>query len=154
MVPAMSSTPAWSPPPPEQPAASPPADVHEKHEHGRLALFLALSIAVVSVLGAVVGWRAEVHASSASRYEQDAVAASITATQLHSDAEAQAAAAQSNYEHYRRLGEEADRLVADPCPVDNPTTLIELNAEAACAMQPVFAGYDDPAYVKNGAFDV
>jgi hypothetical protein len=154
MVPAMSSTPAWSPPPPEPPVAPPPADDHEKHEHGRLALFLALSIAVVSVLGAVVGWRAEVHASSASRYEQDAVAASITATQLHSDAEAQASAAQSNYEHYRRLGDEADRLVADPCPVDNPTTLIELDAEAACAMQAVFAGYDDPAYVKNGAFDV
>ena len=36
---------------------------HDTHdEHTRLALIIALSIAVVSVLGAVVGWRAEVHA--------------------------------------------------------------------------------------------
>lgn len=159
----MSSSYEWTAPPPPKPGATPagPATQHateaarrHAHEHGRLALLLALSIALVSVLGAVVGWRAEVHASSASRYEQDAVAAAITATELHSEAEAQANAAQSNYEHYRRLGDEARRLVAHPCPVDNPTTLIDLDAEAACAMQQVFAGYDDPAYVKSGTFDV
>src|SRR3954470_435179 len=115
MVPAMSSTPAWSPPPPEQPAASPPADVHEKHEHSRLALILALSIAVVSVLGAVVGWRAEVHAAKASRYEQDAVAASISGAQLRSEAEAEAAKAYSQYSHWVQLGNEANELVPDAC---------------------------------------
>jgi hypothetical protein len=177
MVRAMSSAPPppggptnWSPPPPPRPQPAPlpqpvaatepteptgpSADEAHARQHGRLALLLALSIAVLSVMGAVVGWRAEVHASSASRYEQDAVAAAIVATQLRSEAEAQASAAQSNYEHFRRLGDEADRLVADPCPVENPTTLIELDAEAACAMQAVFAGYDDPAYVKSGTFDV
>jgi hypothetical protein len=141
-------------PTPAEPRPAPAESAEHRHEHGRLALFLALSIAVVSVLGAVVGWRAEVHASSASRYEQDAVAAAITGTELHSEAETQADAAQGNYEHYERLGDEADRLAAAPCPVSNPTTLIELDAEAACAMQQVFAGYDDPAYVNSGAFDV
>lgn len=162
----MSSPPEWTAPPPPRPqpdprpAGEPPPSAEPKperahgHEHGRLALLLALSIALVSVLGAVVGWRAEVHASSASRYEQDAVAAAITGTELHSEAEAQADAAANNYEHYRRLGDEADQLAAEPCPIDNPTTLIELDAQAACAMQQVFAGYDDPAYVKSDAFDV
>lgn len=73
---------------------------------------------------------------------------------MHNEAEAKANAAANNYEHYRRLGDEADQLAAAPCPIENPTTLIELDAQAACAMQQVFAGYDDPAYVKSGAFDV
>src|SRR6476469_7661423 len=78
--------------PPAQPWTAPPPRPRQQlnpehegghkddaHEHTRLALIIALSIAVVSVLGAVVGWRAELHASKASRYEQDAVATSIKA---------------------------------------------------------------------------
>jgi hypothetical protein len=127
---------------------------HEAHEANRLALIIALSIAVVSVLGAIVGWRAETHASLASRYDQDAVAATIAGAQDKSRADSQARAAQSNYTHYQRLGEEAERLQGSPCPVTDSSSVTSLDAQAACSMQQVFAGYNDPAYVKDGRFDL
>jgi hypothetical protein len=175
--------PAWQPPPRDfRPTTPPPAhqphdqqhhdqhgaqhnehahDAHDAHahghghEHGRLALIIALSIAVVSVLGAVVGWRAEVHAGKASRYEQDAVAATISAAQLRSEADAEAAKAYSQYAHYVRLGNEADELLPDACSVTDRTNIIQIDAGVLCSTQVQFSGYGGTGYVDaQGHFDV
>lgn len=143
----------------EEPGRAPHEPHGERGEHeaehpfSRLALILALSIAVVSVLGAVVGWRAETHASKASRYEQDAVAASISKAQLSSEADAAASKADQDYTHFTRLGEEAARLDPNACGNNNQQTLSELEAGTACDMQEVFADYDNSDYILNNQFD-
>lgn len=151
-------------PPPDQPApelGAPPAPSAQspdgagtRHEAGRLPTLIAVSIALVSVLGAVVGWRAEVHGSRADRYEQDAVAASISAAQVRSHAEQLAAQAASQQEHFARLGREADQLSADACnkPID-PSNILSLDAGALCSTQVEFSGYNSQGYVRNGTFD-
>jgi hypothetical protein len=126
----------------------------DQHEHNKLALLLALSIAVVSVLGAIVGWRAEVHASKAERFEQDAVATSITAAQSRSEAEAEAAKAFSNYSHYVRLGHAADQLQPDACSSDQRTTLLQLDAGTICSTRVQFSGYANDAYLDGKRFDL
>jgi hypothetical protein len=144
--------PAWQPPPPR---AALPRREHSGHEHGRLALLIALSIALVSVLGAVVGWRAELHAAKASRYEQDAVAATISAAQLRSEAEAAAAKAYSQFEHFQRLGHEADELTPNACSGDNRNTIVDLDAGVLCSTQIQFGGYGGAGYVDaQGHFNV
>jgi hypothetical protein len=121
--------------------------------HPILHLCIALSIAVVSVLGAGVAWRAEVHAAAAEEFDQNAVSAAITATQLQSDAEAEAGFAQSSFARYQRLGNEADRLASGACLGSNTTrTLSDHEARAACRLQVVFSGYNDPGYVHDGTF--
>jgi hypothetical protein len=168
-----SPPPPWEAPPPRQRAAAkpdpqpvpaaaePPAHAiphaghDDSHEHTRLALIIALTIAVVSVLGAVVGWRAEVHAGRASRYDQDAVAASITAAQLRSEAEAAAGKAYSQYAHYQRLGNEANEITPGACAITNRTNIIDLDAGAVCSTQIQFSGYNSTGYVDNqGRFDL
>lgn len=167
--------PAWTPPPPrphQQPGQvyPPPHQpdhengaaprrartaAHDAHEHTRLALLIALSIAVVSVLGAVVGWRAEVHASKASRFDQDSVATSIAETQVHAEAEAAAAKAASKYSHYTKLESQANELMPKACSADSRSTLVELDAGALCETKVQFSGYSSDAYIdKNGNFDI
>src|SRR5579875_2055905 len=104
----MDVLPPPDPPPPElgaspSPHEQSPDGAGTRHEAGRLSTLIAVSIALVSVLGAVAGWRAEVHSSRADRYEQDAVAASISAAQVRSHAEQLAAQAASQQEHFARL---------------------------------------------------
>jgi hypothetical protein len=124
------------------------------HDAGRLPTLIAVSIALVSVLGAVVGWRAEVHGSRASRYEQDAVAASITAAQVRSHAEQLAAQAQSQQEHFDRLGREADQLSANACNRSiKASDILSLDAGALCSTQVEFSGYNSQGYIRNGTFD-
>ncbi|HZZ98070.1 MAG TPA: hypothetical protein VFE19_13695 [Jatrophihabitantaceae bacterium] len=161
--------PAWQPPPPPHRAEHVPADPppaaqqheepghqhHDGHEHTRLALLIALSIALVSVLGAVVGWRAEVHAAKASRYEQDAVAATISSAQLRSEAEAEAAKAYSQFAHYQRLGHEADELMPDACTSDERSNIVALDAGVLCSTQIQFGGYGGTGYVDaQGHFNI
>lgn len=150
--------PAWTAPPPRPHRVPLPAKKHaaDAHEHTRLALILALSIAVVSVLGAVVGWRAEVHASRASRFEQDSVAASIAATQVEGQADAEATKAQSKYDHYKRLADEANELSPGACgPDGSRTTLADLDAGTLCQTQVQFSGYSTDFYVDaKGNFDL
>ena len=154
---------SWAAPPPRQhqhrtepPAAPQQVSGYKRdaHEHNRLALIIALSIAVVSVLGAVVGWRAELHASKASRYEQDAVATSIAATQVEAEAEAAAAKAESKYLHYVKLEDQADELMPDACVATSRSTLVQLDAGALCETRVQFSGYAIAAYIKaDGNFD-
>jgi hypothetical protein len=151
----------WTPPPRSQDDAlvaevrAEVAAEHDPREHSRLALILALSIAVVSVLGAIVGWRAEVHAAKASRFEQDAVAASISGAQLRSEAEAEAAKAYSQYSHWVRLGNEANELIPDACSSSERTNLLEIDAGAVCSTQVQFSGYTSAGYVGGqGHFDM
>ncbi len=153
--------PAWTPPPPRprEPAAPVEhagAEPDDAHEHTRLALIIALSIAVVSVLGAIVGWRAEVHASSASRYEQDSVATSIARTAVQAQAEAVAEKAASEYEHYQRLGESADILSPGACgPQGSRNSLADLDAGSLCQTQVQFSDDSANAYLDaNGNFDI
>jgi hypothetical protein len=154
----------WTPPPPrpahhEPHHPEPPAAGHNRghggaHEHTRLALIIALSIAVVSVLGAVVGWRAELHASKASRYEQDAVATSIAATQVEAEAEAAAAKAESKYVHYTKLEDQADELMPNACDPTTRSTLVQFDAGALCETRVQFSGYAIADYIKaDGNFD-
>jgi hypothetical protein len=132
------------------------AEPDDAHEHTRLALIIALSIAVVSVLGAIVGWRAEVHASSASRYEQDSVATSIARTAVQAQAEAVAEKAASEYEHYQRLGEDADILSPGACgPQGSRNSLADLDAGSLCQTQVQFSDDSANAYLDaNGNFDI
>jgi hypothetical protein len=150
--------PAWAPPPPRAHHVLPVVRRHpsDAHEHNRLALILALSIAVVSVLGAVVGWRAEVHASRASRFEQDSVAASIAATQVEAQGDAEATKAQSKYDHYKKLADEANELSPGACGPDGKrTTLSDLDAGTLCETQVQFSGYSTNFYVDDkGNFDL
>jgi hypothetical protein len=169
--PPWAAPPPASPPPPRSTPSPLPNAVHDEpheevhggahsthsdsHEHTRLALLIALSIAVVSVLGAVVGWRAEVHAARASRYEQDAVAASISAAQLRSEAEAAAGKAYSQYSHFQRLGNEANEITPGACAMTNRTNIIDLDAGALCSTQIQFGGYDGTGYVDGqGRFNL
>ncbi|HEY2271518.1 MAG TPA: hypothetical protein VGH30_01985 [Jatrophihabitantaceae bacterium] len=170
--------PAWQPPPRDfHPTTPPPLPPHagqshdqthdrtnphgdghtagHGHEHGRLALIIALSIAIVSVLGAVVGWRAEVHAGRASRYEQDAVATTISAAELRSEADAEAAKAYSQYAHYVRLGNEANELLPGACSITDRRNIIQIDAGVLCSTQVQFSGYGGTGYVDSqGHFDV
>lgn len=134
-----------------------PSDVTARptHEHGRVSGLIAVTIALVSVLGAIVGWRAETHASRAGRYEQDAVATAITAAQVHSDAGTVAARAASEYDHYARLGREADVLRADACNRGlSARDIAALDAGALCSTQAEFAGYANQGYVSGGRFEL
>lgn len=110
---------------------------------------------MVSVLGAVVGWRAEAHAGKASRYEQDAVATSISGAQLRSEAEAAAGKAYSQYSHYVRLGQQANEIIPNDCPVSERTTILDLDTDAICSTQVQFSGYNSTGYVDaDGHFDL
>ena len=154
----------WSAPPPRPHHAGAPVAAPERgdgqrnrgdaHEHTRLALIIALSIAVVSVLGAVVGWRAELHASKASRYEQDAVATSIAATQVEAEAEAAATKAESKYVHYAKLEDQANELMPGACDGTTRSTLVQFDAGALCETRVQFSGYAISAYIRpDGNFD-
>ena len=122
-----------------------------------LHLLVAISIGLVSVLGAVVVWRAETHAANADAAEQDAISAAITAAHLQSTAEQAADTAQRKFARYQRLGLDAQRL--DPghdCANntnDNPTTVAEIDARVDCDIQVVFSGYADETS-KQGSYDV
>ncbi|HWG74544.1 MAG TPA: hypothetical protein VG184_10885 [Acidimicrobiales bacterium] len=123
--------------------------------HKRLHLTIALSIAVVSVLGALVSWRAEVHASAASELDQNAVAATINATNQAAQAQTLAASAQSEYERYARLGDEAARLDPRGCGETHASSISGVEADVACSVQVVFSEYNDPGYINaNGTFNV
>lgn len=127
---------------------------HDAHEHTRLALVIALSIALVSVLGAIVGWRAEVHASNASRYEQDSVATSIERTSVQAEAQSVAVKADSEYEHYRRLIDQANMLSPGACNNGPRVTLPDLDAGALCETNVQFSDDTANAYVDaKGNFD-
>lgn len=147
-------SPAPPPPPPEEPGpeagGEQPGGGDEGGGHGshrRFHLVVALSVALVSVLGAVVSWRVEVWGSAASELDQDAVAASITLGQQRAQAQTEADGAQSNFWRFQRLGQEAARLDPQGCSDPNPQTVTQLDAQAACSTQVVFSGYDDPAYI-------
>jgi hypothetical protein len=143
------------PPPAAEQHADSGHQPHDRHEHTRLALLIALSIALVSVLGAVVGWRAEVHAAKASRYEQDAVAATISSAQLRSEAEAEAAKAYSQFAHFQRLGHEADELIPSACTTDTRNNILSLDADVLCSTQVQFGGYGGTGYVDaQGHFNI
>lgn len=150
--------PAWPAPPHAQQTEHreplPPAAEHNAHEHTRLALIIALSIAVVSVLGAVVGWRAEVHASRASRYEQDSVATSIALVQVRGQGEAEAEKAASSYAHYARLQDEADELSPGACNGGARDSLAQLDAGVLCQTQVQFSDYSGDGYVTKGTFEL
>jgi hypothetical protein len=125
------------------------------HDQTRMSTLIAVSIALVSVLGAIVGWRAELHGSRAGRYEQDAVATAITAAQVRSHAGTVAAQAASQYEHFVRLGRDADQLQANACNSSiSPTDISSLDAGALCSTQVEFSGYSNGGYVTNGRFDL
>jgi hypothetical protein len=153
--------PAWSPPPPRthpptQPTHTAAAEHHDAHEHTRLALIIALSIALVSVLGAVVGWRAEVHASHADRYEQDSVATSIERTAVQAQAESVAAKAASEYEHYLRLEDQANMLSPGACGAQGQrVTLPDFDAGALCQTKVQFSNDSATDYLDaKGNFDL
>jgi len=157
--------PAWSPPPPPPPTrahqpATPvraaEAEQRNAHEHTRLALVIALSIAVVSVLGAIVGWRAEVHASRASRYEQDSVATSIERTAVQAQAESVAEKAASEYEHYLRLEDQANMLSPGACTGQGSRVSVpDFDAGALCQTKVQFSDDSANAYLDaNGNFDL
>ena len=153
--------PAWSPPPPRvthhvTPARTAQTEHRDAHEHTRLALVIALSIAVVSVLGAIVGWRAEVHASRASRYEQDSVATSIERTAVQAQAESVAAKAASEYEHYLLLEDQANMLSPGACTAQGSrVTLPDFDAGALCQTKVQFSNDSANAYLDaNGNFDL
>lgn len=141
------------------PAEPAPAAHHPRpgEQHGLLHMLIAISIGLVSVLGAVVVWRAESHAANADAADQDAISASITAAHLRSAAEQQADTAQRKFSRYQRLGLESERLDPGHNCADNrnptPTTVPEIDAAVDCDMQIVFSGYADETS-KQGTYDV
>lgn len=150
-----SSPPAPTPAAPTVPPAEEPGGHHGGHDQTRLSTVIAVSIALVSVLGAIVGWRAELHGSRAGRYEQDGVATAISAAQVRSHAGTVAAQAASQYEHFVRLGRDADQLQRNACNSDiSPTDISSLDAGALCSTQVEFSGYSNDGYVTDGRFDL
>lgn len=100
------------------------------------------------------GWRAELHASTAGNLDQDAIAASLAATSESAKASTLATAAEADWEHYNRLGDEAARLDPSGCGNTGPTDPVAAaEASVACSVQVVFSGYNDPAYTGHGVFD-
>ena len=135
-----------------------PAAHHPRpgERHGLLHLLIAVSIGLVSVLGAAVVWRAETHAANADAADQNAISASITAAHLRSTAEQAADTAQRKFARYQRLGLDSARL--DPghdCDNrnDSPTTVTQIDAAVDCDVQIVFSGYADETS-KQGSYDV
>lgn len=125
-------------------------------QHPLLHLLIAISIGLVSVLGAVVLWRSETHASNASAADSDAIGASITGAHLRSTAEEQAQTAQRQFTRYERLGLDAARL--DPgYTCDNrdprPSTITQLDARVDCEVRLVFSGYANETS-RQGGYDV
>ena len=107
----------------------------------------------MSILGAFLGWRAELHASTASNLDQDAIAASLAATSESAKASTLATAAEADWEHYNRLGDEASRLDPSGCTNASNDSIAAAEANVACSVQVVFSGYNDPAYTGHGVFD-
>ena len=127
-----------------------------------LSYAIPLSIAVIAVLGAVVGYRAEAHASLAGAADGDASASSIAQLRSYSDAVVAAQQAQSGHERFVQLGATGTPGTSEAV-LPSCTALSFDAADAAglqllvnCELQRVFAGYNQPSYWKAAnpaAFD-
>jgi hypothetical protein len=137
-------------------AEQPPTEsTHDKDRdktgrHGKVHTIVALSIATVSVLGAIASWRIETHASAASELDQSAVAATITDSRLLVEARAEAQQSEEAYFRYERLSGEAQQLAPGGCP-NNPVSVLDYNAYVVCEMQrAIFDGGNDQYVSANG----
>jgi hypothetical protein len=155
------STPKASPTPTEQgevQAISPHAGrtVPRDAPGSWLSYAVPISIALIAILGAVVGYRVERHAANAGEYDQDALAATITQSRDFSDALTQAREGETAYNRWLDLGAQAGVVlptsspagVRAGCLLTNPPTQTVVGAQeaAACELQQVFATYDLPSY--------
>jgi hypothetical protein len=116
--------------------------------HGKWKNIVAVSIATVSVLGAITSWRIETHATAASGFEQSAVAATITNTRLNVESRVEAQQFYDEFLRYERLSDEATQLAPAGCP-DNHVSVLDYNAQVVCQMkQSIFNGGND-GYVNS-----
>lgn len=126
----------------------------EDHASGgrseRLHTIIALSIAVISVVGAVISWRVEVHASAATDLDENAVQASISRSGLQNDAQQQAYAAAASYNRYIQVQDEAQQLTGQSCDSNSDTsTILGADALADCILTTPLSQYDVPAYISQ-----
>ncbi|HWE67601.1 MAG TPA: hypothetical protein VG298_13260 [Acidimicrobiales bacterium] len=137
----------------EEAGAAGPTDgtgAKSKKKHSRLHTMVAISIATVSVLGAIASWRIEDHSTAASELDQSAVAATITSSRLTVEARATAQQSENDFFRYQRLSGEATQLAPAGCP-SAPVTVLEFDAFVVCELaDAVFIGGDDQYVSSNG----
>ena len=116
----------------------------------RLHTIIALSIAVISVVGAVISWRVEVHASAATDLDENAVQASISRSGLQNDAQQEAYAAAASYNRYIQVQDEAQQLTGQGCDSNSDTsTILGADALADCILTTPLSEFDVPAYISQ-----
>jgi hypothetical protein len=132
------------------PAQASSREKHLARRHSRWHTAVALSIATVSVLGAISSWRIESHATAANGADQNAVAATLTDSRLVVESRAEAQQSQEAFFRYERLSDEAYGLVPAGCPA-HPVTVVDYDAYVVCQLeQAIFDGAND-AYASVSA---
>jgi hypothetical protein len=120
-----------------------------------LSFAIPISIAIIAILGAVVGYRIERHAANAAEFDHDALAASITTGSDESEAVAQANESELEHDRWLRLvslagvtAPHSSWTPAGGCELRSYDTqsLIGANDAVACELQQVFAAYGSPSY--------
>jgi hypothetical protein len=127
----------------------------KKDKNATLHTLVAISIATVSVLGAIASWRIESHSTAAADSDQSAVAATITDSRLIVESRAIAQQSENAYFRYIRLVGEAAELDPAGCP-QKPLGVLGFNAFVVCELhQAVFQEANDPYVSANGGtYDV
>ena len=166
-LPPSEAPPPFGPPSERQDEPQHPGDATQGGEHSQSAderhgstrrsehlhTVIAISIALISVIGAVIGWRVEVHSSSASDLDQNAVQASIAFTGLQSDAQQQAYHAAASYNQFLRVQDDAQQLTGQPCSGNwDATTVVGADALVECILNTPLSQYFLPAYIPRSNF--
>jgi hypothetical protein len=118
-----------------------------------LATAIPISIAFVAILGAVIGWRAERHASTAGEYDQAALTASVISGNEYTDASFQAQLAENQFEHWVQLGMDGGAQLGSACRdgsagtgLANVSGLAAVMDQSSCELQQLFSSYHVAAY--------
>ncbi len=125
-----------------------------------LSFAIPISIALVAIMGAVVGWRAENHASLASEWETDAQVSSTYASGHVYDALLAGALAESDHDLWEGLAGADGNGTGQPMASEAEPACANANSSADslpaaelavdCQLAQVFSKYALPGYWEKG----
>jgi hypothetical protein len=129
------------------------ADEQPESPHKWLSYALPISIALVAIVGSIVGYRVERSAGKAAELDQSAISASIESQRVYSDALVQAGEARGDYESWLQLTRQVSpQLLSRWCQV-SPTSinsLVAANQVVDCQLQEVFLDPEASSYHSPG----